>query len=279
LTASLPKSATAGFEPPAPVRWISPRLAKRENVVRMAQLGSCRVFIVDRDSMSSDLLANALVRESGFEAAVIQASDLLGALAVSDVELVVIAAEADLKSGSGFELAQSVAAAYPNIAIVMLLNRASQASVINAYRSGARGVFSRQQSMAEFLDCVEHVSKGFIWAGRAETDFLLSAVKNIPSPSMMTAADTSSLTARELEVVQCAAIGKTNKMIASELGLSEHTVKNYLFRAFEKLGVSSRIELLFYLTMRGHTFSAPRGDGASSRLHAGSPTDENAGSD
>jgi len=38
--------------------------------------------------------------------------------------------------------------------------------------------------------------------------------------------------------------------------LSEHTVKNYLFRAFEKLGVSSRVELLFYLTIRGHTFGA-----------------------
>jgi DNA-binding NarL/FixJ family response regulator len=54
--------------------------------------------------------------------------------------------------------------------------------------------------------------------------------------------------------VQCAATGQTNKAIASELGLSEHTVKNYLFRAFEKLGVSSRVELLFYLTVRGHSF-------------------------
>jgi len=46
-------------------------------------------------------------------------------------------------------------------------------------------------------------------------------------------------------------------MIASEMGLSEHTVKNYLFRAFDKLGVSSRVELLFYLTTRGHSFSKP----------------------
>ena len=61
---------------------------------------------------------------------------------------------------------------------------------------------------------------------------------------------------RELQVVKCAARGKTNKVIARELGLSEHTVKNYLFRAFEKLGVSNRVELLFYLTQRGHNLGA-----------------------
>ena len=61
-----------------------------------------------------------------------------------------------------------------------------------------------------------------------------------------------------MQVVQYAAKGKTNRTIANELGLSEHTVKNYLFRAFEKLGVSSRVELLFYLTIRGHTFSATK---------------------
>jgi two-component system nitrate/nitrite response regulator NarL len=261
LTVLLPNSSGSGSESAVQVRWILPKPAKRENGTRIAQERNvaCRVIIVDRDSMSSDLLANALVRESGFEAAVVPAGDLLGALAASEVDLVVIGAELSLKSENGFDLAQNVARAHPGTAIVMLLNRVDQAMVVDAFRCGARGVFSRQQPMAEFLDCVEHVGKGFIWAGREETNFLLSAFKNIPSPSVMTASDSSSLTARELQVVQCAATGKTNKMIAGELGLSEHTVKNYLFRAFEKLGVSSRIELLFYLTIRGHTFSRAHG--------------------
>jgi two-component system, NarL family, nitrate/nitrite response regulator NarL len=214
------------------------------------------VFIVDRDSMSSDLLANALVRDNGFEAAVIRATDLLDALADSDVDLVVIGAEVNLKSGNGFDLAQEVARAYPKIAIVMLLNGTTQAQVVYAFRCGARGVFSREQSMPEFLDCVTQVGKGFIWAGRDETEFLLSAFRSIPSPNLSPASDGPILTARELQVVQCAATGKTNKVIAAELGLSEHTVKNYLFRAFEKLGVSSRVELLFYLTTHGQSISA-----------------------
>lgn len=253
MTTPLPKSSSVTLDSGIEVRWISPKSTKRENVVRIAQQGSAvsRVFIVDRDSMSSDLLANALARDSGFESAVVKASDLLSALAVNDVDLVVIGAEIDLKPGTGFDLAQSVARSHPNVAIVMLLNGASHDSVVAAFRCGARGVFSRQQPMSEFLDCVERTSKGFIWAGPVETDYLLAAMKQVPSSSIMIESDSAILTARELQVVRLASTGKTNKVIAGELGLSEHTVKNYLFRAFEKLGVSSRIELLFYLTMRG----------------------------
>jgi DNA-binding CsgD family transcriptional regulator len=53
------------------------------------------------------------------------------------------------------------------------------------------------------------------------------------------------LSKREMEVVRCLARGLTNREIAKQMGLSQHTVKNYLFRVFDKLGVSSRVELLF----------------------------------
>jgi DNA-binding CsgD family transcriptional regulator len=61
------------------------------------------------------------------------------------------------------------------------------------------------------------------------------------------------LSERELEVVSSLAEGLSNREIAARLGLSQHTIKNYLFRVFDKLGVSSRIELLF-LTL-SHTTS------------------------
>ena len=54
------------------------------------------------------------------------------------------------------------------------------------------------------------------------------------------------LSRREQEVVRCVAEGLSNREIAQRLGLTEHTVKNYLFRIFDKLGVSSRVELILY---------------------------------
>jgi DNA-binding NarL/FixJ family response regulator len=208
--------------------------------------------------MSSDLLASSLVRDRICEATAISSSDLLPALTANEVDLVVIGAEFNSKSGTGFDLANSVCRGYPKVRVVILLNETTQELVINAFRSGARGVFSRQQPLTDFADCVEHVRKGFIWAGRHETSALLEAFKCIPAPNVLTAISSPSLTARELQVSQYAAKGKTNKAIASELNLSEHTVKNYLFRAFDKLGVSSRVELLFYLTIPGHTFDTSR---------------------
>jgi DNA-binding CsgD family transcriptional regulator len=59
------------------------------------------------------------------------------------------------------------------------------------------------------------------------------------------------LSSREREVVQYLASGMTNREIAKTLGLSRHTVKNYLFRIFEKVGVSSRTELICHTMNRG----------------------------
>jgi two-component system, NarL family, nitrate/nitrite response regulator NarL len=227
-----------------------------------------RVFIVDRDSMSSDLLATALSQDRKCSASAIAASDLIRRLATTAVDMVVIGADLGHNPVNGFELAAQVSRKYSSISIVMLLNRPTAASVIDAFRSGALGVFSRQQPVAEFLGCVEHVRKGFIWAAEQETAFLLQAFRCIPSPRLAMSHQSLPLTSRELEVVRCAAQGKTNKAIAAELNLSEHTVKNYLFRSFEKLGVSNRVELLLYLTSRDSASGAMRPDDAETDLVA-----------
>lgn len=212
-----------------------------------------RALIVDRDSMSSDLLANALNRERNCEAMIVQPIHLVQTLASIGAGMVVIAADLDSQSKTGFDLAREVNRAYPDTYIVILLNRTGQEDVVNAFRSGACAVFSRQQAMTEFLDCIEHAKRGMIWAGKQETDSLLEALRSIPSPSLIVSPQAPQLTARELQVVQHAATGRSNRSIAAELGLSEHTVKNYLFRAFDKLGVSNRVQLFFYLSLQGQT--------------------------
>src|ERR1700746_2620062 len=59
------------------------------------------------------------------------------------------------------------------------------------------------------------------------------------------------LTSREEQVVALVADGLSNRDVASELGLSEHTVKKYLFRIFDKLGISNRVELVLYAMHHG----------------------------
>jgi DNA-binding NarL/FixJ family response regulator len=237
-----------------------------------------RTAIVDRDAMSGGLLADALIRVLKCDAVRSRPAELLRMLGAGSFDLVIVSGDLNLKSSAGFDLAGAVSRAHPELPVVILLDQTTREAVIKAFHAGARGVFNRQADIAEFLDCVEHVRTGAIWAQSAETGFLLDALKSIPSPSAFAEGSLTVLTARELQVVRSAAKGRTNKAIASELRLSEHTVKNYLFRAFEKLGVSNRIELLFYLTIRGESLidgakpstEARAGDSLSARIEASS---------
>lgn len=211
-----------------------------------------RAAVVGQDTMSSGLLVNALTRDLKCAAVGTRPTDLLQSLAIGNFDIVIISADISSRLGAGFELANAVSSAFPKVPIVILIGEPTKEATTNALRAGARGVFNRQMSISQFVDCVKHVRSGAIWAGAEETGFLLEAFKRFPASGPLTDGNLLNLSVRELQVVRSAACGRTNKAIASELSLSEHTVKNYLFRAFEKLGVSSRVELLFYLTMRGH---------------------------
>ena len=61
------------------------------------------------------------------------------------------------------------------------------------------------------------------------------------------------LTPREEQVVALVAEGLSNRDVAQEVKLSEHTVKKYLFRIFDKLGISTRVELVLYAVNHGDT--------------------------
>ena len=228
----------------------------QEKISRISQHGvsTFKVIIVGRDPLTASLLADSLTNNLSCESVTARHSELLRMLGSSAADLVIISADLNSIAGAGFDLASAVSAAYPSTPIIILLDEPVSDLVIRAFISGARGVFNPQDSMTDFIDCVERVRKGAIWARKEVSDYLMDALKSIPAPGLLNGDPSSLLSTRELQVVQCAARGKTNKALAGELRLSEHTVKNYLFKAFEKLGVSSRVELLFYMTVRGHSF-------------------------
>lgn len=194
-----------------------------------------RIMIAERDLMSADLLANALERGGSYRAKVTRPADLLSALATHPTDLVVIGGDREAGLGKSSALILAVSRAHPKILPVVILDQPTRGGVIEAFRSGARGVISREQSISVFLRCIEQVRQGYIWAGGREAEFLLDGIRSIPGSTVAVKDGANPLTDRELEVVKHAATGKTNKSIASELHLSEHTVKNYLFKAFDKL--------------------------------------------
>jgi len=206
-----------------------------------------RLLVADRNRMSSQLLAESLGRDPRFEIlAVATASDIFP-IAARKPDVSLISMEFDAGAKKGLQVARALNAVHSAMHIVILLEESTRESVTASFRCGATGVFCRTEPISELHSCIEHVNRGEIWAGRDQAQYLLEALRNAPSCDGIEDGKLRLLSKRELEVAEHAAQGQSNKQIADELGLSEHTVKNYLFRVFEKLGVSSRFELLFLL--------------------------------
>jgi len=126
----------------------------------------------------------------------------------------------------------------------MLLNSSAQEVVLEAFRAGARGIFSKEESVSALSKCVRRVHEGQIWANSKQISALVQAWSSVHHVRAGDARGVNLLSKREREIVSGAAQGLTNREIATQLGLSPHTVKNCLFRIFDKLGVSNRVELL-----------------------------------
>ena len=86
--------------------------------------------------------------------------------------------------------------------------------------------------------------QGEIWASKTELCYLLEALSDSAPAPITDSKGLNLLTKREEDVVRLVAEGLTNREISERLSLSEHTVRNYLFRIFDKLGISSRVELV-----------------------------------
>jgi DNA-binding NarL/FixJ family response regulator len=162
-------------------------------------------------------------------------------------DVLLISANLDEQPNRGLGVLRELQGKRSNLKAVVLLDSSTPNTVIQAFLSGARGVFYRSASFKALCKCIRMVSEGQIWANNEEVGFLLAAL--CAATASMRAFNENGielLSKRELDVVRClVGAGLSNREISRHLGISNHTVKNYMQRIFEKLGVSSRVELMF----------------------------------
>ena len=207
-----------------------------------------KVLAADSTRMNSQLLTTALERDKRFQVldSPADVSTVIAAVAKEKPAVIVISAEIDGNPRRGFEVAREIHSLHSETRIVMLVDSSERSQVVEAFRAGARGIFSRSESLKSLAKCIFCVSQGQIWANSKELKFLLEALGEALPLRVIDARGTELLSRREQEVVRCVAEGLSNREIAQRLGLTEHTVKNYLFRIFDKLGVSKRVEVVLY---------------------------------
>jgi DNA-binding NarL/FixJ family response regulator len=133
----------------------------------------------------------------------------------------------------------------------MMIPDSERDLVIDAFRGGARGVFCRLQPVKLLSKCIRTVHDGQVWADSQNLHFVLEFLTRLkPLRQLKQGGGISRLTPREAEVVQLLAEGMSTKEISLKLQLTEHTVRNYLSNVYDKLGVSSRVELALYAVTR-----------------------------
>jgi DNA-binding NarL/FixJ family response regulator len=90
------------------------------------------------------------------------------------------------------------------------------------------------------------VQEGQLWISEREVEYLLDTLIQTPATLLVNSQGEVLLSRREQDIIRWLVAGLTNRAIAQELKISPNTVKNYLFRIFNKLGVSSRVEVVLY---------------------------------
>jgi DNA-binding NarL/FixJ family response regulator len=139
----------------------------------------------------------------------------------------------DLTAGITFSVLSGLHEVASHAKIVLWVHAISTELALQAMSLGVRGILRKTLPTETLLRCLTRVNEGELWFEKALTDSIMSARRY-------------SLTRREGQLVSLLSQGLKNKEIATALTISEGTVKVYLSRLFQKLGVKDRFELALY---------------------------------
>ncbi len=214
-----------------------------------------RVFVADSSALECQLMVRGL-QKSGKLIKVVgyttESAEIPKQLSKGFPSVAIISADLKDGRGTGLQIVRHVRDSSLHVRIIILVDSPDRAMVVEAFRVGADGVFSRLEPFEMLCKCIHAVSDGQIWANSDEIRFVIEAMNQSDARSIRNASGTRLLTKREEELVQLVAEGLTNRDISHQLSLTEHTVRNYMFRIFNKLGTSNRLELALYvLNQRG----------------------------
>jgi len=206
-----------------------------------------RVLVVESSRMNCDLLMGVFGRSPQFN--VMGTASEAEALILAErnsPDVALVSSALDSEPKGGLKMAQKLLASHPKIKVVMMVDATRREEVVEAFRAGAVGIFARDVPSKMLSKCVSCVHAGQIWANSVQIKFALEALADVPRLKIVDNGGKAMLTERQMQIVRCLADGLSNREIAVALNLSEHTVKNYMFRIFDKLGVSTRVEVALY---------------------------------
>ena len=224
----------------------------------MSDTRKIRILIADDHAVVRSGLHSILEME-GDLTVVAEASDGHQALALAQ-EMLPDIVLMDIKMGDwdGVTATRRIRNSVPSTRVIVLTNHDQDELVFSSIRAGASGYLLKEVTAAQLANAIRTVADGFSLiypsiAARVLDEF--GRVRSAPLDGTVTGEPDSEgyhdLTAREREVLQLIAHGRSNKEIAGELKISERTVKTHVSNIFGKLELTDRTQVALYAHKRG----------------------------
>jgi two-component system response regulator DevR len=209
-----------------------------------------RLLVVDDHEVVRQGLVALLDRRQGFEVVAEAGTAAEAVEQARRYEPDIVVMDVRLPDGSGVEACREIRAERAATRVVMLTSYPDEEAVLSAIVAGASGYLLKQVRARDLVSALEAVGRGESLLDPAVTEKVLERVRRIATGAA--ADDLAALTTQEQKILLLVAEGKTNKEIASEVFLSDKTVKNYVSSILSKLNLERRAQAAAYMArLRG----------------------------
>jgi two-component system, NarL family, response regulator DevR len=199
-----------------------------------------RLLVVDDHEVVRQGLVSLLERREHFQV-VAEAGTAAEAIEMArKFEPDIVVMDVRLPDGSGIEACREIRAEFPATRVVILTSYPDEEAVLSAIIAGASGYLLKQIRGRDLVSALENVGRGESLLDPAVTEKVLDRVRRIATGTYTD--ELAQLTQQEQKILLLVAEGKTNKEIASEVFLSDKTVKNYVSSILSKLNLERRAQ-------------------------------------
>ena len=160
---------------------------------------------------------------------------------------------------NGIEATSMMVRSNPHVGVILLTMLDDPEMVFAGMRAGARGYVLKEAEPDELMRAVEAASRGEVLLCPIIAAKVLEHMAHEQSLETVRELQLQEVTPRELEVLQLAAKGLSNKEIASRLNIAEKTAKNHIANIFSKLRVNDRTQAVLYAIQHGMVHLEPWG--------------------
>ena len=225
-----------------------------------------RVLLVEDHPMFRRALKRIL-EETGRYQVVAEAESGHSAIQLSDIhhpDLIII--DVQLPGVTGLKIARVLRKQQPHAKIIFLSMHVDDDRLFDAIRAGASAFLTKDIETNVLLDAVRQVAAGenlinsLVLSRPHLARRVLTEFRSLTSPNASAEPSNSSLllSSREIEVLDCVALGLSNKQIAEALFVTEQTVKNHMTSVLKKLDVNDRVQAVLYAVKNGWMEIGPR---------------------